>query len=128
MWISESASEYLPVLVMLLIGLTVGAALIGLNALIGARDKLHIKEKFDTYECGVPPVGNARQPFSVRYYVVGIMFLLFDVEVIFLYPWAITYKKFLSQGAFILIEMLTFMAILLVGYVYILRKKGLEWD
>lgn len=128
MWIDESATQYLPVLVMLLIGLIVGAALMGLNSLLGAKDKLNIKQKFETYECGVPPVGNARQPFSVRYYVVGIMFLLFDVEVIFLYPWAIIYRKFLAQGPFILFEMLTFMAILLVGYIYLIRRKGLEWD
>ena len=64
----------------------------------------------------------------MRYYLIGIVFLLFDVEVVFMYPWAVVYRKLLSQGAFILIEMLAFLAILLVGYIYLVRKGGLQWD
>lgn len=74
------------------------------------------------------PVGDARQRFSVRFYLVAILFLLFDVEALFFYPWAVVYKKYLSINAFILLEMAVFVAILLVGYFYVLGKGALEWD
>ena len=128
MWVTEEALSFLTILVMMAIGLTVGVALISLNLFFGAKDTLGIKQKFDVYECGVPASGNARQQFSVRYYVVGIVFLLFDVEVIFLYPWAVTYRKFISQGGFALVEMIVFLLILLIGYIYLIRKKGLDWE
>lgn len=128
MWVTEEALSFLPIVVMVAIGLIVGVALITLNAIFGSKDKYHIKQKFDVYECGVPVTGNARQQFSVRYYVVGIVFLLFDVEVVFLYPWAVTYRQFVSQGAFVLIEMIIFMVILFIGYIYLVRKKGLDWE
>ena len=74
------------------------------------------------------PVGDARQRFSVRFYLIAILFLLFDVEALFFYPWAVVYKKYLSINAFILLEMAVFVAILLVGYFYVLGKGALEWD
>lgn len=128
MWVTPEALNFLPIIIMIVIGLAVGVALIALNKMLGAKDTLKIKKKFDVYECGVQETGNARQQFSVRYYVIGIVFLLFDVEVVFLYPWAVTYKKFVSQGVFVLVEMVVFMVILFIGYIYLLRKKGLEWQ
>jgi NADH-quinone oxidoreductase subunit A len=128
MWVTEEALSYLPILIMMAIGLAVGVILITVNLVLGSKDTLGIAQKFDVYECGVPASGNARQQFSVRYYVVGIVFLLFDVEVVFLYPWAVTYRKFISQGSFNLFEMIVFLAILLIGYVYLIRKKGLDWE
>lgn len=127
-WVDPDSYNYLPVLILMLIGGVVGLVLIFANALLGGRGKYSEAVKFDPYECGVPPQGNARQPFSVRYYVVGIVFLLFDVEVVFMYPWAVVYKRFLTQGTFILSQMITFFVILLVGYFYLLGRKGLDWD
>jgi NADH-quinone oxidoreductase subunit A len=69
-----------------------------------------------------------KQRVSVRFYLVAILFLLFDVETVFFYPWAVVYKKFLAAGPFILLEMLIFIAVLFVGYVYVLRKGALEWE
>lgn len=86
------------------------------------------KQKDLPFECGVPAYGSARQRFSVRFYLVAILFLLFDVEGVFFFPWAVVYKKYLSINSFILVEMAFFVAILLVGYFYVLRKGALEWE
>ena len=128
MWIDPDALSYLPIFILMTVGLVIGLVMIGINFVLGTHARTRTKEKFDVYECGVPAVGNARQQFSVRYYVVGIVFLLFDVEVVFMYPWAVVYRRFLSQGMFILVEMLTFFVILLVGYFYLLGRKGLDWE
>ncbi len=81
--------------------------------------------KRTTYECGESPIGDTRIRFNVRFYVVALIFLIFDVEVVFLFPWATVYK---DLGWFAFIEMLVFLAILLVGYAYVWRKGDLEWD
>jgi len=127
-WIDPDALDYLPILILMVVGAVIGLGLIGINAIFGRRPKITTAEHWDVYECGVPTVGNARQQFSVRYYVVGIVFLLFDVEVVFMYPWAVVYKRFLTQGNFILTQMITFFVILLAGYYYLLGRKGLDWE
>lgn len=76
----------------------------------------------------MPPVGDARHRISVRFYLVAILFLLFDVEAIFFFPWAVVFRKYLSINGFIFFEMGTFLAILLVGYFYVLKKGALEWE
>ena len=81
--------------------------------------------KLATYECGEVPVGDTRVRFNIRFYVVALIFLIFDVEVVFLFPWAVVYK---NLGWFAFIEMLVFLAILLVGYAYVWRKGDLDWD
>ena len=81
--------------------------------------------KLTTYECGEVPVGDTRARFNIRFYVVALIFLLFDVEVVFLFPWAIVYKEL---GWFAFIEMLVFLGILFVGYAYVWRKGDLDWD
>ena len=81
--------------------------------------------KLATYECGEPPVGDTRIRFNIRFYVVALIFLIFDVEVVFLFPWATVYK---NLGWFAFIEMMVFLAILLVGYAYVWRKGDLDWD
>lgn len=118
--------EYIPVLILMAIGLAVGGGALLLGTVFGP--KLPNKLKNSPFECGVPPVGDARHRFSVRYYLVAILFLLFDVEAIFFYPWAVVYKKYLDVNSFILLEMGIFVGILLVGYFYVLRKGALEWD
>jgi NADH-quinone oxidoreductase subunit A len=81
--------------------------------------------KLTTYECGEVPVGDTRVRFNIRFYVVALIFLIFDVEVVFLFPWAVVYK---DLGWFAFIEMLVFLGILLVGYAYVWRKGDLDWD
>lgn len=117
---------YIPVLILLVLGLVIGGAILAMSHFLGP--KLPSKRKNSPFECGVPPVGDARQRFSVRFYLVAILFLLFDVEAIFFFPWAVVFRKYLSINAFILIEMAFFVAILLVGYFYVLRKGALEWE
>lgn len=117
---------YIPVLILMLVGLAVGVAVLILTSFLGP--KLPNRRKNMPFECGVPGVGNARHRFSVRFYLVAILFLLFDVEGIFFYPWAVVYKKYLTINSFILVEMAFFVAILLVGYIYVLRKGALEWE
>lgn len=118
--------NYLPVLILLLVGLVVGGVIVVITTFVNRH---FINRKKDTpIECGVPPIGDAKQRFSVRFYLVAILFLLFDVEGIFFFPFAIAYKPYLTQGAFILIEMGIFAAVLLVGYFYILGKGALDWE
>lgn len=119
-------SSYLPVLILMSIGAILAFVIMLLSSLLGPKSKNKIK--MGVYECGVPPIGDARRRFSVKFYLVAILFLLFDVEAVFFYPWAVVYKKFLSVNSFILFEMIAFVVILLVGYIYILRKGALEWD
>lgn len=85
--------------------------------------------KFLPYECGVPPEGNARGRYSARFYVVAMLFVIFDVETIFLFPWAILYRSWLTQhrGAFALVSMFVFLGILLIGYVWLYKKGALDW-
>ncbi|MGK5083587.1 NADH-quinone oxidoreductase subunit A [Bdellovibrionota bacterium FG-1] len=117
---------YIPVLILLALGLFVGAAILTVSYLIGP--KMPSRRKNSPFECGMPPIGNARHRFSVRFYLVAILFLLFDVEAVFFFPWAVVFKKYLSINSFILWEMGAFVAILLVGYFYVLRKGALEWE
>lgn len=117
---------YIPVLILMLVAIAIGGAVIALSHLLGPH--IAHKRKDMPFECGVPGIGNAHQRFSVRFYLVGILFLLFDVEAIFFFPWAVAYKKYLSINSFILVEMIAFVAILLVGYIYVLRKGALEWE
>jgi NADH-quinone oxidoreductase subunit A len=118
--------SYIPILILMLLGMTVGGLVLVLTHLLGPRIQQVMKDQ--PFECGVPPVGDAKQRFSVRFYLVAILFLLFDVEALFFYPWAVVYKKYLSVNSFILMEMGVFVGILLVGYYYVLRKGALEWD
>jgi NADH-quinone oxidoreductase subunit A len=85
--------------------------------------------KFLPYECGIPPESNARGRYSARFYVVAMLFVIFDVETIFLFPWAILYRSWLAahMGAFALISMLVFLGILLIGYVWLYKKGALDW-
>ncbi|MEN9639661.1 MAG: hypothetical protein RLZZ262_1530 [Bacteroidota bacterium] len=90
---------------------------------LGPRRKSVVKD--DPFECGIEVKGNARTPFSIKYFLVAILFVLFDVEVIFMYPWAVNFK---SLGLFGLIEMFSFMALMIVGLIYIIRRGALKWE
>ncbi len=117
---------YIPVLMLMLVGIVVGGAILLLTTFLGPR--LPNPRKDMPFECGVPTLGSAHRRMSVRFYLVAILFLLFDVEAIFFIPWAVVYKKYLSINSFILVEMAVYVAILLVGYIYVLRKGALEWE
>ncbi len=118
-------SGYLVVLLLMGVGALVAGGALAITHIVPIRKN---PVKMGVYECGVPPIGDARGRFSVRFYLVAILFLLFDVETVFFYPWAIAYKKYLNVSSFILVEMFIFVAILLVGYWYVIRKGALDWD
>ncbi len=111
---------------MLGIGAVVGAGMLLLPRLIAPR--LPNARKNEPFECGVPAHGDAHRRISVRFYLVAILFLLFDVEAIFFFPWAVVYRDFLAINSFIVFEMAAFVAVLLVGLYYVWRKGALLWD
>ena len=113
---------YFPVLVQFIVVVAIATAILGLSAWVGV--KRPSREKLSPYECGIPPVGNARERFSISFYLVGMLFILFDVEAVFLYPWAVVYKSLKWFG---FLEMFLYIAILLAGYVYIWKKGALDW-
>ena len=113
---------YIPIIIFFLIAVLLPVALLTLSRLIHRRVYEH--EKLMPYECGIDPIGGAHERFSVRFYIIAMLFLVFDVEVVFLFPWAIIYDKLALFG---LVEMLVFIGILVVGYYYAWRKGALEW-
>ncbi len=115
--------DYIPILMQLglAVGFVVGTILI--SGLLGPKRSSVNKDK--NFESGIESIGNARIPFSVKYFLVAILFVLFDVEVIFLYPWAINFKELGMEG---MVKMIIFMSLLLVGFFYIIKKKALEWE
>ena len=121
-------ADYLPVAILLILGTVLAFGFIGLSHLVGARRPT--KVKLDPYECGVEPVGDAHQRFSVKFYLVGMLFILFDIETVFLIPWAVIYREtvLMPGGWFILVEMISFMIVLTLGLAYAWRKGALEWD
>jgi NADH-quinone oxidoreductase subunit A len=114
---------YLPVLLFVVVGIGFAAVTIGLSTFIVPRRTNAVKNA--PYECGVDPVGDARGRFSVKFYLVAVLFILFDIEAVFLYPWAVSFRML---GLYGLVEMVLFIAILLAGYVYLLKKRALEWE
>ena len=113
---------YIPIIIFFLIAVLLPVVLLGVSRLVQRR--VFEREKLLPYECGVDPIGDARDRFSVRFYIVAMLFLIFDVETIFLFPWAVIYDKLALFG---LVEMLLFIGILVVGYYYAWRKGALEW-
>ena len=120
------SSDYLPILLQFFIAFGFVAATMILTHFIGGkRKKLHILRKEENFECGIEVKGNARFPFSVQYFLIAILFVLFDVEIIFFYPWAINFKDFGWEG---FLEMLLFLGFLLFGFYYIIKKGALDWE
>ncbi|MCW8312613.1 NADH-quinone oxidoreductase subunit A [Sphingobacterium thalpophilum] len=115
--------DYLPILIQLIVAVGFGVGTIIITHLIGP--KVRTENKLGAFESGVEVVGNARQPFSIKYFLVAILFVIFDVEVIFMYPWAVNFREMGLQG---LIEMFIFMGLLLLGFIYVIKKKALNWD
>lgn len=115
--------EYFPVLLQALVAMLLAAGLITVSRLLGKRVKNRVKDM--PYESGIVPTGDARQRFSVKFYLVGMLFILFDIEAIFLYPWAVVYRELLMPG---FIEMLIFVVLILSGFFYIWKKGALDWS
>lgn len=113
-------------LVMLVMGATVGSLVLVVSSLLGPKFKNPRKNM--PFECGVPGQDNSHRRFSVHFYLVAILFLLFDVEAIFFFPFAVVFKKYLAINTAIIITMGFFVGILLIGYFYVLKKGALEWE
>ena len=114
---------YFPILFLFTLALFAAMVMLGLACFIGPKKKS--KEKLSTYECGTEPIGDARIRVPIKFYLVAILFIIFDIEIAFLYPWAVIFKKL---GLFGLIEMGVFILILLVGYFYLIKNGVLRWE
>jgi NADH-quinone oxidoreductase subunit A len=114
--------EYVPVLVHLVLATLLAVAILGLHMAVGGRRRT--LEKSLPYESGVWPVGNARARVPIRYYLIAMLFILFDVEIAFLYPWAVLVRDLGVPG---IVEMFSFLGILALGYLYVILRRGLEW-
>jgi NADH-quinone oxidoreductase subunit A len=119
--------EYIGFGLMLATAIVLGLALPVLGQILGPLRKT--QKKLMPYESGMDPVGTARDRFSVKFYLIAMLFIIFDIEIIFMYPWAVQFKELAQAfGAFPFLEMLIFMAILFVGYIYLYKKGGFNWD
>jgi len=121
--LSSYLGNYTAIVILLVIAAVVAVIMILGSALLGPWRRIPIK--LEPYESGLPTCGPTWAPFDVKYYIVALLFLLFDLECVFMYPWAVYFKKL---GAFGLIEMFIFMFILLVGFIYVWKKGALEWE
>jgi NADH-quinone oxidoreductase subunit A len=115
--------DYLPIVLMLVVAVGFVAVTMVVTHWLGPKRRTKIK--LEAFECGIESKGNARQAFPIKYFLVAILFVLFDVEVIFMYPWAVNFKEFGMSG---FIEMILFIVLLLVGFFYIIKKKALDFE
>ena len=122
--------DYFPILVMFVLAGAFAVGNIVLSQFIGQRKRT--RTKMMPYECGKDPVGSARERFSVKFYLIAMIFILFDIEVIFLIPWAVVFKTFASPAygmrTLIYVEMMVFVVLLLAGYVYVIKKGAFDWS
>jgi NADH-quinone oxidoreductase subunit A len=120
---SNLYTDYLPIALQLVVALGFVISTMLATHVLGPKRRSKVKD--ETFECGIESQGNARIPFSIKYFLIAILFVLFDVEVIFMYPWAINFKALGTQG---LLEMFMFMALFLFGFIYIIKKGALKWE
>lgn len=120
-------SDYLPILLMFIVAAGFAVGSIILSQFVGQRKRT--RTKLMPYECGKDPVGSARERFSVKFYLIAMIFILFDIEVIFLIPWAVVSKSLAAQGlgTFVYVEMMIFILLLLAGYIYVVKKGAFDW-
>ena len=119
----NSTTAFIPILMMLIVA--IGFAIFTLVGSHFLGTRIDSKAKLGPYECGITPVGSARDRFAVRFYLVAMLFIVFDIEIVFLYPWAVVYR---SLGWFGFWEMVAFLGVLCLGLGYVWRKGGLEWE
>ena len=115
--------DYLPIFIFFVVAVGFALFTIIASAFIGKRKVT--PQKMMPYECGMDPIGQARNPFSVKFYIIAMLFIIFDIEAIFIYPWAVIFRDLKTFG---LVEMAVFIAILLVGFIYVWKKGALEWE
>ena len=124
---SQSLSTYLPALVQVVLGLSIPAIILAVSHLFGQRAKgNYIKDK--AYECGLPMEGKPHPRFAVKFYVTAMLFILFDIEVVFLVPWALVYREFLAAGIAITAATAVFLGVLVLGLAYEFKRGALEWE
>ncbi len=116
-------ARYLPLLIHFLVAFGLATVIVILSSIMGQHRPSRVK--FQAYECGMTPIGNARERFSVKFYLVAMLFILFDVEAVFLYPWAILLRELKMFGFW---EMLVYIGIVLVGFFYVWKKGVLDWN
>lgn len=120
-------AQYLPVLMLGVLAVVFSFGMLVMSVVLGKRGK-RPAVKDTPYECGMVPVGEGNTRFSVKFYVVAMLFILFDIEVVFLYPWAVIYREMLKEnGGMILGAMVSFMVVLFVGYLYAVKKRAFDW-
>ncbi|PYJ13538.1 MAG: NADH-quinone oxidoreductase subunit I [Verrucomicrobia bacterium] len=118
--------EYLPVLLQILVAMLFAVSALLLSVLVGKRGK-RTRAKDLPYECGMIPEGERLPRFSIKFYIVAMLFILFDIEIVFMYPWAVVYRDAIKESSIVFWSMLGFIAILMVGYVYALKKGALDF-
>jgi NADH-quinone oxidoreductase subunit A len=118
--------DYLPIALLILVAFGIAAGSLIVSSITAQKAKNNAA-KDAAYECGLPPLTEAHVRFSVKFYLVAMLFILFDIEVVFLYPWAVVYKEMLKEGLTIFFSMLSFLGILFVGFLYALKKGAFEW-
>jgi NADH-quinone oxidoreductase subunit A len=119
----QTPADYVPIMIQAFVVLGFVITTMTLTHLLGPKRKT--KQKLENFECGIEGMGNARSPFSVKYFLIAILFVLFDVEIIFMYPWAVNFR---ALGFFGFTEMVAFSLLLLAGFIYIILKGALRWD
>jgi len=118
--------NYLPILIVFILAAGFVFVSLILSHFVGPR--IDNKVKMMPYESGVDPVGETRIRFSIRFFLIALLFIIFDIEIVFLYPWAVVFKDFLTTGSFIFFEMVVFLFILAFGFVYVWKNGALEWE
>jgi NADH-quinone oxidoreductase subunit A len=124
--VNSTPVDYLPIIIQLLVVLGFVGLTIVATHLLGPKRKT--KDKLEVFECGIESVGNARSPFSIKYFLVAILFVLFDVEIIFMYPWAVNFKDMSGDMVETFLQMFVFLAVVLLGFVYVIKKGILKWE
>ena len=125
---ATSVDPYLPVLLSIVIAVVFSLAFVGLSKFFGPHRPTATKESL--YECGMPSVGPTHQRFTVKFYLVAVLFILFDLEAVFLFPWSVVFKELVAAGSgvYVFVEMLFFLGTLFLGWLYCLKRGALEWD
>lgn len=119
-------SDYFPIILQTLAALGFAATALGLSVLLGKKGR-HSEAKETPYECGMLPIGEGAPRFSVKFYLVAMLFVLFDIEVVFMYPWAVSFRDLVQENSMVLVSMVSFAGILTIAYLYALKKGALDW-
>lgn len=119
----SAVNPFVPILILIVVAILFGAANLAMSHMLGPRRRSS-PQKLTPYECGVRPVGDARTRIPIHYYLVAILFIIFDIEIVFLFPWAVVFR---DLGLYGLVEMMIFLGILAVGFIYVWRKGALDW-